>query len=95
LQQKVLAECSYVASGGDPKYLKTVNDINEYFVSLAKPENLDIGSIDSAATKFEVQFEELVVGLQVAGIQNVKKMNVIEFYSAIVYFESKAKKTAK
>lgn len=60
---------------------------------MAKAENLDIGSVDSVATKFEVQFEELAISLQVAGIKDVKKMNVIEFHSAIVYFESKAKKT--
>lgn len=94
LQQRILAECNFITTRGEPSYLKTVETINEYFVSLVKPQNINFDSSESAIVKHETTFEQLCIALQINNI-TVKKMNVIEFYSAIVYFEQKKLKEQK
>lgn len=88
LLQRIQAECNFVISRGEPSYLKTVEQINEYFVSLVRPQKIDFDSSDSEIVKHETTFEQLCIALQINNI-TVKKMTVIEFYSAIVYFEQK------
>ena len=94
LQQRIQAECNFIISRGEPSYLKTVEQINDYFVSLVKPQNIDFDSSESEIVKHETTFEQLCIALQINNI-TVKKMNVIEFYSAIVYFEQKKLKEPK
>lgn len=95
IRNRILAECGYILSDGEPSYLETIRNVNEYFVSLARPKNLDIGSTESAAVKLEREFEETCIVLQVNHVANVKAMTVIEFWSALVYFEKKNKQNQK
>lgn len=95
LREKTIAELNFVISDGKESYLREINGINEYFLSLVTPKNLDGGSKDNVAIQFQVQFSELCIGIMTNGIPDPEKMTVFKFYSTMKYFEDKQRKHKK
>lgn len=72
--------------------MKTVKEINNNFLTLAKPKNLDGNSNENIIIQFEVQFAELCIAVMTNGIPDPETLTVLKFYSALKYFETKHEK---
>ena len=88
LLSKIKAECNFILSDGGEKYMKTIQNINEHFLSLTAPKNLDGGHKD-VVVQYQLQFEELCVALMTNHVPDPKEMTVFRFYAALKYFDSK------
>jgi hypothetical protein len=92
LRNKTLAELNYIVSNGQENYLKTIDNINKYFVSLINPKNLDSNSKDNVVIKYSVDFEKLCVSLMAHGSPDPSEMTLFRFYAALSYFEDRNRK---
>jgi hypothetical protein len=90
LRDKVIAECNFVTSGQD-NYLQVIKNVNDYFLTLIVPKNLDGNNKNNVVIQFQVQFSELCIALMSNGIPDPETMTVFRFYSALKFFESKRK----
>lgn len=88
IKLKIIAECNLILSE-DAKYVADIQNINQYFVSLIVPKNMDGDSHKNVIIQFALDFEELCVALMTNGITNPKAMTVFQFYTALKFFESK------
>lgn len=95
IRDRIVANCNFVISDGETVYIDQIVNLNQYFVSLITPKNLDGDSHYNVIVQFRVNFEELCIALMANGIQNPDKMTVFRFYSALKYFESKKLKNGK
>jgi hypothetical protein len=94
LRDKIIAECNLILDFNH-KYLQQLVNINEYFVSLITPKNMDGDSHQNVIIQFRLNFEELCIALMANGIKDPDKMTVLRFYSALKYFETKNKTKRK
>ena len=90
LRDKVLAELRFVVSG-EENYLGVIKNVNDYFLSLIVPRNMNGGDKGNVIIQFQVQFSELCIALMANGIPDPEVMTVFRFYSALKFFESKRK----
>lgn len=90
IRDKIIAECNFVISDGNEVYLNTIRNVNDYFLGLIVPKNLDGGNKD-VVIQFNVQFSQLSIALMTNGIPDCEEMTVFKFYSALKFFESKRK----
>lgn len=95
LKNKIIAECRFVISDGREEYLQTIQSVNEYFLGLITPKNLNTGSKDNVTVQFQVNFGELCVALMSNNIPDPERMTVFRFYSTLKFFESKQRKHNK
>jgi hypothetical protein len=88
IRDKIVAECKFILEESE-QYLKIIERVNTYFLSLMVPKNMDGNSRDNVIISFSVNFSELCIALQANGIPDPENMTIFKFYSAIKYFESK------
>lgn len=77
----------------DNQYLKQIDQVDEYFLKLISPKNLDGLSSDNIIIQTRKEFEKLCVILLDKGIQDPQLMTVFRFYSTIKYYEEQRPKT--
>lgn len=94
-KDKIIAELNFILTDGQESYLSTIQNINDYFLSLITPKNLDGGSKDNILVNFQVNFSELCIALMTNNVPDPEKMTVFRFYSAIKFFEDKKTKQPK
>lgn len=92
LKDRVIAELRYIINGGGDQYIKTINEVNSYFISLMGPKNLDGGSNKNVIVQFQLNFHELCIALMANGVPDPELMTVFRFYTALKYFENKKSK---
>lgn len=92
LRDRVISELKFITSGGEEAYLQTIKNVNDYFLGLITPRNMDGNTKDNVVIQFKVQFSELCVALMTNGIPDAETMTVFRFYSAMKFFESKKTK---
>lgn len=92
LFEKIIAECEFIISDGKKDYLQVIKNVNEYFLDLIKPKNLNGNDKHNVIVLFKVQFSELCIALMSNSIPDPEKMTVFRFYSALKYFENKNQK---
>jgi hypothetical protein len=88
LLSKIKAECNFILSDGGERYMKTIQSVNEHFLSLTAPKTLD-GTNKDVVVQYQLQFEELCVAVMANGIPDPKGMTFFRFYAALKYFDSK------
>jgi len=95
LKSRIEAECRYILEDGKEIYLTQIQNINEHFISLITPKNLDSQSHQNVIIQFKLNFDELCTALMANGIPAPDQMTVFRFYTALKYFETQAKNREK
>jgi hypothetical protein len=95
IRDKILANCNFIISDGEAQYIDQILALNQYFVSLITPKNMDGDSHYNIIIQFRINFEELCIALMANGIQSPDKMTVLRFYAALKYFEAKKRANGK
>lgn len=90
VKQKTLLQLKYLQSG-DQKYVKQINAVTDYQLSMIAPSDFDGESRQNTINAMELSFESLCTNLEELGIQRPKRLSVFEFYSKIRYFKAKNK----
>lgn len=87
LKDRVLARLKHIKTK-DPAYLKKIDFVDDYFLRLIAPKNLDGMSQQNVIIQTRKEFEKLCVILLDRGIQRPEMMTVLRFYSTIKHYES-------
>jgi hypothetical protein len=77
----------------DPAHAKKIDKIDEYFLNLLAPKNLDGMSVDNIIINTKKEFEKLCVILVDRGIPDPARMTVFRFYTTLKHYEESTKKS--
>lgn len=83
---------NYILSNSKQDYLASIKHINEHFLSLITPRNLDGDSKNNVIVVFSVNFEQLCIALMSNGAPDPKRMTVLRFYAALKHFDERKTK---
>jgi len=73
----------------DDTWLQKIKAIDEYFISLSRPKNMDGNSHLNAVIQQKKTFERVCIALMQNGINSPDELTVIRFFSAIEYYEKR------
>lgn len=79
----------------DKVFLSQMDQVDQYFLRLIAPKNMDGMSASNIIIQNKKEFENLCVILIDSGVSDPAKMSIFRFYSTLKYHESKKPKGSK
>lgn len=87
-ERKILAECNYVITE-DEKYIKELETIMDYFLTMMKPRNINGGDPNNIIVTTKRAYEKVCGLLTLSGINAPGQLSIIKFHVAVDMYESK------